>query len=121
MPVGCAVPSGHDCRGMPCAATHRSGKADESAAAPNRPATWRREIDCIGYLLARAQSCRPREQNRAMRAESRAIAAILTVLLHLTVILALLHVTAIAERPPPPRAGQPIAADRLHGGGEQVV
>jgi hypothetical protein len=56
-----------------------------------------------------------------MRAESRAIAAILTVLLHLVVILALLRVTAIAVKPPQPPVGLELTADSLRGAGERII
>lgn len=53
-----------------------------------------------------------------MAAESRAVAAVVTVLLHLMILSALLRVTAI---PPPPVAEQEISAERLRGAGEQLV
>jgi hypothetical protein len=57
-----------------------------------------------------------------MRAESRAVAAILTVLLHLLVVFALLRVTASADKPPQaPSTAQETTADKLHGAGEQVI
>ena len=56
-----------------------------------------------------------------MRIEHRAVAAILTVLLHLLILFALLHVTANVEQPPPPSAEQETTADKLHGAGEQII
>lgn len=57
-----------------------------------------------------------------MHAESRAIAAILTVLLHLLIVFALMRAAPSAVRPPPqPPAEQEATADRLHGAGEQIV
>lgn len=55
-----------------------------------------------------------------MRAEPRAVAAILTVLLHLLILHALLRVTAIAVKPPA-AAEEEMSADKLHGAGEQIV
>jgi hypothetical protein len=56
-----------------------------------------------------------------MRAESRVVAAILTVLLHLLILFALIRVTTSADKPPQPWAEQQITADKLHGAGEQIV
>ena len=56
-----------------------------------------------------------------MRAESRAVGAIFTVLLHLLVVFALLRATASVEKPPPPPAGHELSADALHGAGERIV
>jgi len=56
-----------------------------------------------------------------MRAEFRAIAAILTVLLHLTIVFALVRVTAIAQKPPPAWYAQEITADKLRAAGERIV
>ena len=56
-----------------------------------------------------------------MRAEFRAFAAILTVLLHLLIILALLRVTAMADKPSYPWAELELSATRLHEAGEQIV
>ena len=56
-----------------------------------------------------------------MRVEPRAVAAILTVLLHLLILFALVRVTAIVVKPPQPAAGQEMTADALHGAGEQIV
>ena len=56
-----------------------------------------------------------------MRAESRAIAAILTVLLHLMIIFALVRVTAIAEKPAPAWSAQEITAVKLRGAGERII
>jgi len=63
-----------------------------------------------------------RRQNTDMRAAFRAVAAILTVLLHLLIAFALLRVTASIDRPPqPPPTEQKITADKLHGAGERIV
>ena len=51
----------------------------------------------------------------------RAVAAVLTVLLHLLILFALVRVTASADRPPPPATEQQMTADKLHGAGEQLV
>jgi hypothetical protein len=56
-----------------------------------------------------------------MRAESRAIAAILTVLLHLTIILALVRVTALVEKPLPAWSAREITADKLRSAGERII
>ncbi len=57
-----------------------------------------------------------------MRVVPRAVAAILTVLLHLLILFALLRVTGVPVRPPPPPAdAQALSADKLHGAGEQLV
>jgi len=56
-----------------------------------------------------------------MRAESRAVGLMFTVLLHLLILFALLRVTASVEKPPPRPAGQEITADALHGAGEPIV
>ena len=61
------------------------------------------------------------EQNADMRVESRAFAAIFTVLLHLGIVFALLRVTAVADKPTQPSADQEMTATRLHGAGEQVI
>lgn len=53
-----------------------------------------------------------------MPAASRAVAAVVTVLLHLMILSALLRVTALT---PPPAAEHEISAERLHGAGEQLV
>jgi len=63
----------------------------------------------------------PGEQNADMRAEFRAVAAILTVLLHLLIIVALLRVTALADKPSYPWAEREISAARLHEAGERLV
>ena len=55
-----------------------------------------------------------------MRVEPRAVAAILTVLLHLLILFALVGVTASVIKPRPP-AGQEARADRVYGAGEQVI
>ena len=55
-----------------------------------------------------------------MRVEPRAVAAILTVLLHLLILLALVGVTASMIKPRP-LAGQEPRANRVYGAGEQVV
>lgn len=55
-----------------------------------------------------------------MRAELRAVAAILTVLVHLLILSALVRVTASAVRPPPP-AGQDMTAEKLYGAGERTI
>ena len=56
-----------------------------------------------------------------MRVEPRAVAAILTVLMHLLMLSALVHVTASVVKPPQPPAEQDMTADKLHGAGEQIV
>lgn len=56
-----------------------------------------------------------------MRVVPRAIAAILTVLLHLLIVLALVRVTASADKPTRPSAEQALTADHLHGAGERLV
>ena len=56
-----------------------------------------------------------------MPARPRAIAAALTVLLHLLILFALVRVPASVVEPPQPAAEQEITADRLHGAGEQLV
>ena len=56
-----------------------------------------------------------------MRVVPRAVAAVLTVLLHLLILFALVRVTAIVVKPPQPAAEQEMTADKLHGAGEQIV
>ena len=57
-----------------------------------------------------------------MRVEFRAVAAILTVLLHLLILFALVRVTASADTPPQASsAEQETTADKLHGAGEQII
>ena len=56
-----------------------------------------------------------------MRVEHRAVAAILTVLLHLLILTALVRVTASVVKPPQPPAEQETTADKLHGAGEHIV
>ena len=56
-----------------------------------------------------------------MRVEPRAVAAILTALLHLLILFALLRVTARVEQPPQPSAQQETTADKLHGAGERII
>ena len=56
-----------------------------------------------------------------MGVESRAVAAVLTVLLHLLIVVALVRVTAIADRPSPPTSTHELTADTLRGAGEQVI
>ena len=56
-----------------------------------------------------------------MRVVLRAVAAILTVLLHLLVLFALVRVTASVVKPPLPPAEQETSADKLHGAGEQII
>jgi hypothetical protein len=54
-----------------------------------------------------------------MRVVPRAVAATLTVLLHLVALLALLDVTTSVVKPPP--AGHETSADKLYDAGEQIV
>jgi hypothetical protein len=56
-----------------------------------------------------------------MSAVPRAVAAILTVLLHLLILSALVRVTASVVKPPQPPAEQEMTADKLYGAGEQIV
>jgi len=56
-----------------------------------------------------------------MRVMPRAVAAILTVLLHLLILSALVHVTASSDKPPQPPAEQEASADKLHGAGERII
>lgn len=56
-----------------------------------------------------------------MRVVPRAVAAVLTVLMHLLILFALVRVTAIAVKPPQPAAEQEMTADKLHGAGEQII
>ena len=56
-----------------------------------------------------------------MHVVPRAVAAVLTVLLHLLILFALVRVTASADKPPQPAAEQETTADKLHGAGEQIV
>ncbi len=51
----------------------------------------------------------------------RGIAALLTVLLHLSILFALLAATAGVVAPPRPAAGQEISADTLRDAGERIV
>ena len=56
-----------------------------------------------------------------MRVVPRAVAATLTVLLHLLVLSALLRVTTRVVKPPEPPAGQETSAAKLYDAGEQIV
>ena len=56
-----------------------------------------------------------------MRAEPRAIAAVLTVLLHLLILFALIRVPVSVVEPPQPAAEQETTAHQLHGAGEHIV
>ena len=56
-----------------------------------------------------------------MHAEPRAVAAILTVLLHLLILSALTRVTARVAQPPPPPTEQETTTDKLHGAGERII
>ena len=56
-----------------------------------------------------------------MHVVPRAVAATLTVLLHLLILFALLRVTASAVKPPSPPAWHEAAVDRLHEAAEQIV
>lgn len=56
-----------------------------------------------------------------MYVETRAVAAILTVLLHLLIVFALVRVTASAVKPPQPPPGQEATAEKLHEAGEQII
>jgi hypothetical protein len=56
-----------------------------------------------------------------MPSQPRAIAATLTVLLHLLILFALVRVPARLVEPPQPAAEQETTVDRLHGAGEQLV
>jgi len=71
------------------------------------------------HLLARR--CRGAEQNHDMGVESRAVAAVLTVLMHLTIVVALVRVTSIAQGPSRPISEHELSADKLRGAGEQVI
>lgn len=51
----------------------------------------------------------------------RAVAATLTVLLHLAILFALLRVTTSVVKPLPPPVGQETSADKLYDAGEQIV
>ena len=51
----------------------------------------------------------------------RAVAATLTVLLHLLILSALVRVTASVVKPPPAPAEQELSADRLYGAGERII
>ena len=56
-----------------------------------------------------------------MHVDPRALAAILTVLLHLLIASALVRVTTSVVKPPQPPAEQETTADKLHGAGEQII
>ena len=56
-----------------------------------------------------------------MHVVPRAVAATLTVLLHLLILFALLRVTASAVKPPPPPTWQQAMVDKLYEAGEQIV
>ena len=56
-----------------------------------------------------------------MRVVPRAVAAMLTVLLHLLILSALVRVTTSVVKPPQPPAEQEATADKLHGAGEQII
>lgn len=56
-----------------------------------------------------------------MCAESRVVAAVLTMLLHLLVLCALVRATAGSVKPSQPPVEQAATADKLHGAGEQII
>ena len=56
-----------------------------------------------------------------MPAVPRAVAAVLTVLLHLLILYALVRVPFGLVNPPPPAAEQETTAEQLHGAGEHIV
>jgi hypothetical protein len=56
-----------------------------------------------------------------LRVSHRAVAAALTVLLHVLIFAALLHVTTRAVAPPPPSAWFETSAERLRDAGDRVV
>jgi hypothetical protein len=64
---------------------------------------------------------RPAGAGAALRVVGRAVAATLTVLLHLVILFALVRVTTSVVKPPPPRAGQETTAAKLYDAGERVV
>jgi hypothetical protein len=55
------------------------------------------------------------------RLSHRAVAAALTVLLHVLLVAALLHVTSRAVTPPPPALWFEVSAERLRDAGDRVV
>lgn len=65
----------------------------------------------------------PRQaQNTAMCVVPRAVAAALTVLLHLLILSALVRVTAsVIRKPPQPPTAQEMSADKLRGAGDQMI
>ena len=56
-----------------------------------------------------------------MPSQPRAIAATLTVLLHLLILFALVRVPARLVKPPQPATEEETTADKLHGAGEHIV
>lgn len=56
-----------------------------------------------------------------MRVVPRAVAATLTVLLHLLILSTLVRVTTSVVKPPLPPAEQEMSADKLRGAGEQII
>ena len=56
-----------------------------------------------------------------MRVVPHAVAATLTVLLHLLILFALLRVTSSVVKPPPPPAWQETTVDKLYETGEQTI
>ena len=56
-----------------------------------------------------------------MRVVHRAVAATLTVLLHLLILFALLRVTSSVVKPPPPPTWQETTVDKLYETGEQFI
>jgi hypothetical protein len=56
-----------------------------------------------------------------MHIEHRAVAATLTVLLHLVILSTLVRITASADKPPQPPAEEETTADKLHGAGERII
>jgi hypothetical protein len=59
--------------------------------------------------------------NHGVRVSHRAVAAALTLLLHATMLAALLHVTTRAAPPPPASAWVQVSAERLRDAGARVV
>ncbi len=63
----------------------------------------------------------PMARERDGSVSHRAVAAAVTVLLHVLIIAALLHVTTRAHPPPPPSAWVEARADRLRDAGDRLV
>jgi hypothetical protein len=99
-------------RGLRDEPREQTAREDEGIAARPR----QHGFECCRTILILL-----RAHNEVMRVEPRAVATIVSVLLHLLVLFAFVTITARGVEPPPPSAEQELTAARLYGAGAQVV